>query len=41
MSGVYATPVDIREELTVRIHAAFEQIQHRPQMFNRVRQSLL
>jgi hypothetical protein len=38
---VYATPVDIREELIVRIHAAFEQIQHRPLVFDTVWQSLL
>jgi hypothetical protein len=41
ISVVYVTPVDSREELIVRIHAAFEQIQNRPQMFDRVRQSLL
>jgi hypothetical protein len=38
---VYATPVDTREELIVWIHTAFEQIQHRPQILDRVWQSLL
>jgi hypothetical protein len=39
-SIAYAISADTREELTGQIHAAFEQIQHSPQMFNTVRQSL-
>lgn len=40
-SKVYATPVDTEDELLPRIQAACQQIHDTPQVFERVRQSLI